>query len=79
MKLEQLLKPIYKHHYCLFVASQAFPYVKKRIPVVSHSNVDMSPIQVAIEEMTKKVSSLREVVFSDAPDMKKLQLQLQGL
>ena len=79
MKLEPLLKPLYKHHYCLFVASQAFPYVKKRIPVVSHSNVDMSPIQVAIEEMTKKVSSLREVVFSDAPDMKKLQLQLQGL
>jgi len=62
----------------VLMTSQAFPYVKKRIPVVSHTDLDMSPIQVAIEEMTKKVTSLNGVVFSGQPDMKKLQLQLQG-
>ena len=38
----------------------------------------LSPIEVAIDEMNAKVADLREVVDLTLPDMKKLQLKLQG-
>ena len=38
----------------------------------------LSPIEVAIDEMTTKVIDIREVVDLVMPDMKKLQLKLQG-
>lgn len=34
--------------------------------------------QVAIDEMQKKVQEINEVTISNPPDMKKLQLKLQG-
>ena len=40
--------------------------------------VVLSPIEVAIDEMTTKVIDIREVVDLVMPDMKKLQLKLQG-
>ena len=40
--------------------------------------VILSPIEVAIDEMTAKVIDIREVVDLVMPDMKKLQLRLQG-
>ena len=40
--------------------------------------VVLSPIEVAIDEMTAKVIDIREVVDLVMPDMKKLQLRLQG-
>jgi len=57
---------------------QAFPYVKKRIPVSSRTDTELSPIEVAIEEMTTKVCELNALVMADVPDLKKLQLKLQG-
>lgn len=59
-------------------ASHAFPYVKKRIPVVSQKDHELSPIEGAIDEMQKKVQELQDVVAATTPDFKKLQLKLQG-
>lgn len=56
-----------------------FPYVVKRIPVISKTVQVLSPIEVAIDEMESRVRELEEVVVtSDKPDLKKLQLKLQG-
>ncbi|KAH8009110.1 hypothetical protein HPB51_010300 [Rhipicephalus microplus] len=55
-----------------------FPYVKKRIPVTSRRTKDLNPIEVAIDEMQTRVAELDEVVHRKIPDLKKLQLKLQG-
>lgn len=55
-----------------------FPYVKKRIEVVSRREQELSPIDCAIDEMKSKVSELNEVVYQTKPDVKKLQLKLSG-
>lgn len=56
-----------------------FPYVVKRIPVISKTVQVLSPIEVAIDEMESRVRELEEVVVtSEKPDLKKLQLKLQG-
>lgn len=56
-----------------------FPYVVKRIPVISKTVQVLSPIEVAIDEMESRIRELEEVVVtSDKPDLKKLQLKLQG-
>lgn len=64
--------------YCFVLAEYSFPYVKKRIQVVSKRTVELSPIEVAIDEMQTRVSELEEVVFTQPTDSKKLQLRLQG-
>ncbi|KRF81810.1 dedicator of cytokinesis protein 9 isoform X13 [Drosophila virilis] len=55
----------------------SFPYVLKRIPVKSREIIELSPIEVAIDEMQSKVSELEEIILPPA-DVKKLQLRLQG-
>jgi hypothetical protein len=56
-----------------------FPYVVKRVPVISKTVQVLSPIEVAIDEMESRVRELEEVVVtSEKPDLKKLQLKLQG-
>ncbi|XP_075153497.1 dedicator of cytokinesis protein Ziz isoform X2 [Haematobia irritans] len=55
----------------------SFPYVLKRIPVKSREIIELSPIEVAIDEMQTKVSELEETILPPA-DVKKLQLRLQG-
>ena len=59
-------------------ASHSFPYVKKRILVVYHKEEELSPIEVAVEDMKAKVAELTEVVCQRTPDIKRLQLKLQG-
>ena len=59
-------------------ASHAFPYVKKRILVVYHKEEVLAPIEVAIDEMKNRVAELEEVVEQAVPDIKGLQLKLQG-
>lgn len=61
-----------------FTAQYSFPYVKKRILVTSKRTTELSPIEVAIDEMQTRVSELEDVVFSQPTDAKKLQLKLQG-
>ena len=50
----------------------------KRIPVKEWQIYDLSPIEVAIDEMNTKVSELSDVVLTPSIDIKKLQLRLQG-
>ena len=39
---------------------------------------DLKPIEVAIEEMSRKCEELEEIVKNENIDVKKLQLRLQG-
>lgn len=52
--------------------------MKKRIAIVSKRVVELTPIEVAIDEMQNRVMELEDVVFSQPNDVKKLQLRLQG-
>ncbi|XP_028405691.1 dedicator of cytokinesis protein 9-like isoform X2 [Dendronephthya gigantea] len=62
----------------ILTTSHCFPYVKTRILVVQEEQYELTPIEVAIDEMHKKVQEITEVTISIPPDMKKLQLKLQG-
>ena len=46
--------------------------------VVYHREEELSPIEVAIDAMSSKVSDIQNVVHQAVPDVKKLQLRLQG-
>lgn len=60
-----------------FSGEYSFPYVLNRIPVKHKQAVELSPIEVAIDEMQIRVAELEEVVMPPI-DVKKLQLRLQG-
>ncbi|KAG5877389.1 hypothetical protein JTB14_028000 [Gonioctena quinquepunctata] len=62
----------------ILTTSYSFPYVKKRILVESRRIVELSPIEVALDEMQTRVAELEDVVFTKPTDAKKLQLRLQG-
>ncbi|XP_055642537.1 dedicator of cytokinesis protein 9 isoform X3 [Toxorhynchites rutilus septentrionalis] len=61
----------------ILTTSYSFPYVLKRIPVRDRQSLELSPIEVAIDEMQAKIAELEEVVLGPI-DLKKLQLRLQG-
>lgn len=60
------------------LASSSFPYLKKRIQVVEQQSTEMNPIEVAIDEMSRKVSELNQLCNMEEVDMIRLQLKLQG-
>ncbi|XP_058885021.1 dedicator of cytokinesis protein 9-like isoform X7 [Acipenser ruthenus] len=62
----------------ILTTTHCFPYVKKRIAVMYQHHTDLNPIEVAIDEMSKKVAELRQLCSSPDVDMIKLQLKLQG-
>ncbi|XP_063298579.1 dedicator of cytokinesis protein 10 isoform X2 [Pelobates fuscus] len=62
----------------VLTTSHSFPYVKKRIQVVKQTSTELNPIEVAIDEMSKKVSELKELCTMEGVDMIRLQLKLQG-
>ncbi|XP_073074147.1 dedicator of cytokinesis protein 10 isoform X6 [Manis javanica] len=62
----------------VLTTSHLFPYVKKRIQVVSQSSTELNPIEVAIDEMSKKVAELNQLCTMEEVDMIRLQLKLQG-
>ncbi|XP_076771052.1 dedicator of cytokinesis protein 10 isoform X10 [Arvicanthis niloticus] len=62
----------------VLTTSHLFPYVKKRIQVVSQSSTELNPIEVAIDEMSRKVSELNQLCTTEEVDMIRLQLKLQG-
>ncbi|XP_053537021.1 dedicator of cytokinesis protein 9 isoform X2 [Ictalurus punctatus] len=62
----------------ILTTTHCFPYVKKRIAVMYQHHTDLNPIEVAIDEMSKKVAELRQLCASSEVDMIKLQLKLQG-
>ncbi|GAA6093406.1 dedicator of cytokinesis protein 10 isoform X3 [Tachysurus ichikawai] len=62
----------------ILTTSSMFPYLKKRIQVVKQQSTEMNPIEVAIDEMSRKVSELNQLCRMDEVDMIRLQLKLQG-
>uniref|UniRef100_A0A3Q2T050 Dedicator of cytokinesis 9b n=1 Tax=Fundulus heteroclitus TaxID=8078 RepID=A0A3Q2T050_FUNHE len=62
----------------ILTTTHCFPYVKKRIAVMYQHQSDLSPIEVAIDEMSAKVAELRLLCSSAEVDMIRLQLKLQG-
>uniref|UniRef100_A0A672JN84 Dedicator of cytokinesis 9 n=1 Tax=Salarias fasciatus TaxID=181472 RepID=A0A672JN84_SALFA len=62
----------------ILTTTHCFPYVKKRIPVMYQHHTDLSPIEVAIDEMSKKVAEIKQLCSSSEVDMIRLQLKLQG-
>eukprot|EP00066_Takifugu_rubripes_P015242 XP_011604508.1 PREDICTED: dedicator of cytokinesis protein 9-like isoform X2 [Takifugu rubripes] len=62
----------------ILTTTHCFPYVKKRIAVMYQHQTDLSPIEVAIDEMSAKVAELRLLCSATEVDMIRLQLKLQG-
>ncbi|KAK1790469.1 hypothetical protein P4O66_014004 [Electrophorus voltai] len=62
----------------ILTTNSTFPYLKKRIQVVKHESTEMNPIEVAIDEMSRKVSELNKLCSANDVDMIRLQLKLQG-
>ncbi|XP_075905426.1 dedicator of cytokinesis protein 9 isoform X2 [Nelusetta ayraudi] len=62
----------------VLTTTHCFPYVKKRIAVMYQHQTDLSPIEVAIDEMSAKVAELRLLCAASEVDMIRLQLKLQG-
>ncbi|XP_022534481.2 dedicator of cytokinesis protein 10 isoform X1 [Astyanax mexicanus] len=62
----------------ILTTSSTFPYLKKRIQVVKQQSTEMNPIEVAIDEMSRKVSELNQLCSMAEVDMIRLQLKLQG-
>ncbi|XP_031717087.1 dedicator of cytokinesis protein 10 isoform X4 [Anarrhichthys ocellatus] len=62
----------------ILTTSSSLPYLKKRIQVVEQQSTEMNPIEVAIDEMSRKVSELNQHCNMEEVDMIRLQLKLQG-
>lgn len=62
----------------ILTVANHFPYVKTRIQVVERKQVDLTPIEVAIEDIQKKTAELAHSIRQDPPDTKILQMVLQG-
>lgn len=60
-----------------FKAQYCFPYIKKRLRVIQRESYDLSPIEVALDEMRARVKDVAEAVRTVPTDLKKLQLRLQ--
>ena len=61
--------------------SKSFPCITKRLETAGTNLaevVELSPLEVAIEEITGKVGSLKKVLKAAPIDMKMLQMQIQG-
>ena len=60
------------------LAVHTFPYVKKRILVKDTKEIVLQPIEVAIDEIQKKVADIHELLSATEPGLIKLQLALSG-
>ncbi|XP_066571023.1 dedicator of cytokinesis protein 11 isoform X2 [Amia ocellicauda] len=62
----------------VLTTTNTFPYVKKRIAVVYEHQIDLKPIEVAIDEMKDRTAELQKLCSTAEVDMIQLQLKLQG-
>ncbi|KPP69620.1 hypothetical protein Z043_111615, partial [Scleropages formosus] len=62
----------------VLTTSNTFPYMKKRVEVVGEKQVELKPIDVAIDEMRDRTAELQKLCSSQEVDMIQLQLKLQG-
>ncbi|KAK4470454.1 hypothetical protein MN116_006006 [Schistosoma mekongi] len=63
---------------CILTTSRCFPYMKTRLLVVSTESHIVTPIEVALEDVTRRVEQLDRVLATHPPDVKYLQMILQG-
>jgi hypothetical protein len=76
-KAHGLLHEQYKRR-TIMQTSHYFPYLKRRITVVSRESFDLEPLAVALEEIQKKCNELSAVTTTFPVNIKLLQLVLQG-
>ncbi|KAE8278917.1 Dedicator of cytokinesis protein 11 [Larimichthys crocea] len=62
----------------VLTTSNTFPYVKKRVEVVGEKQVELKPVDVAIDEMKARTAELTKLCSNQEVDMIQLQLKLQG-
>ncbi|KAG8037848.1 hypothetical protein G9C98_006059 [Cotesia typhae] len=62
----------------IITTQYSFPYIKKRIPIIEKKIIELTPIEVALDEMRQRVQELEDVALLAPTDVKKLQLRLQG-
>lgn len=60
------------------LASHSFPFLKTRVPVVATREVNLTPIEVAMEELAKRTRELCVAEAKANSDAKRLELCLQG-
>merc|ERR1719414_1997041 len=58
--------------------SNAFPYVKTRLAVVKKWEKVLSPLESACEDVKRKTNELLKAVHLQPPDVRMLQVNLQG-
>ncbi|XP_078054580.1 dedicator of cytokinesis protein 8-like isoform X2 [Mustelus asterias] len=56
----------------------AFPYIKTRISIIERQEINLRPIEAVIEDMQKKTHELAQATSGSPPNMKLLQMVLQG-
>lgn len=71
------LKEQYKRKTILTTANH-FPYVKTRIQVIHRKEIILEPVEVAIEDIQKKIVELATATNQEPADPKILQMVLQG-
>ncbi|KAM3857704.1 dedicator of cytokinesis protein 11 [Diretmus argenteus] len=62
----------------VLTTANTFPYVKKRVEVMGEKQVELKPVDVAIDEMRARTAELTKLCSSQEVDMIQLQLKLQG-
>ncbi|CAG5929495.1 unnamed protein product [Menidia menidia] len=62
----------------VLITANTFPYVKKRVEVVGEKQVELKPVDVAIDEMKARTGELIKLCSNQEVDMIQLQLKLQG-
>ncbi|XP_050551818.1 dedicator of cytokinesis protein 7 isoform X1 [Spodoptera frugiperda] len=62
----------------ILTTAHHFPYVKTRIQVVSRTQIILTPIEVAIEDIQKKINELAAATSQEPADPKMLQMVVQG-
>ncbi len=62
----------------ILTTERAFPYVKLRIPVIDKQQIILKPVEVAIEDLQKKIEELKNATAQEPADTKILQMVLQG-
>jgi len=71
------LKDQYKRKTILTVENQ-FPYVKKRLLVVNKHEIQLTPLENAIEGVESRIEALQSEIRCNPPNPKTLQSVLQG-
>ncbi|XP_048256489.1 dedicator of cytokinesis protein 7-like isoform X1 [Haliotis rufescens] len=62
----------------ILTTTHTFPYVKTRMTVIERQQIILSPVEVAIEDVQKKTRELALALCQEPPDLKILQMVLQG-